>query len=251
MKLQDSFATYRLGDDEYALVSAQGSEFAGIVRGNEAAAFIIEELRQETSQEKIVQKMAQAFGAPLSVLERDVAAVVDELAAIGALEGADGVRKEPDGASGEARSVWGFEDELRERGSFVYRNVGVSMLPLIKQGRDLVVIGPKPEGRCRKYDVVLYRRGTRYVLHRIVEVLEDGYVICGDNCVNREYGFTDADIVGVMTAMVRNGSHLDANSAAQQRYARIWVALYPMRSALLRISGALRRFWTTSTSSTA
>ena len=46
---------------------------------------------------------------------------------------------------------------------------GVSMLPLLRQGRDAVVLSPLPE-RLRKYDVVLYRRRNgQYVLHRIVE----------------------------------------------------------------------------------
>lgn len=33
---------------------------------------------------------------------------------------------------------------------------------------------------------------------------EENYVICGDNCLYREYGVTDEDIVGVLTGFYRD-----------------------------------------------
>ena len=75
-----------------------------------------------------------------------------------------------------------FEEEIRRSGYLLYRNVGDSMLPLIRQGRDLVLISRKPEGRLKKYDVPLYKRDSgQYVLHRILKVRKDDYIICGDN----------------------------------------------------------------------
>ena len=47
---------------------------------------------------------------------------------------------------------------------------GVSMLPMLRQGRDTVTLSPVT-GRLRKYDLPLYRREDgRYVLHRVVGV---------------------------------------------------------------------------------
>ena len=61
--------------------------------------------------------------------------------------------------------------ELAAHGSLVYTNVGVSMRPLIRQGRDLLVIRTCT-GRLRKYDIPLYQRPSgQYVLHRIARVL--------------------------------------------------------------------------------
>lgn len=98
-----------------------------------------------------------------------------------------------------------FEEEIRQNGYLVYTNVGVSMMPLLRQNRDLIVIEQK-EGRCARYDAVLYKRKTgQYVLHRILKVREKDYVICGDNCWRREYGITDEQILGVLTAVVRDG----------------------------------------------
>ena len=64
------------------------------------------------------------------------------------------------------------------------------MMPLIKQDRDLLIIEPV-HGRLKKYDVPLYKRDNgQYVLHRILKVREQGYVICGDNRWAKEYGIT-------------------------------------------------------------
>ena len=99
-----------------------------------------------------------------------------------------------------------YEEYLDKYQRLVRTNVGVSMLPLLRQGRDLFVVEKRGPGRLKAGDVVLYRRPPdKYVLHRIVEVREKDYVILGDNCVNREYGITDGDILGVMTGFVRNG----------------------------------------------
>ena len=99
-----------------------------------------------------------------------------------------------------------FEDLLERDGTLTYTNVGTSMLPLLREGRDLFTVEKKGEERCRVGDVVLFRRRDEaYVLHRIVEVRPDGYVLLGDNCVSCEKGVRDEDILGVMSAFVRGG----------------------------------------------
>ena len=70
-----------------------------------------------------------------------------------------------------------FEKYLDEHGKLTYTNVGVSMLPLLRQGKDLFVLEKKKSGRCNVGDVVLYRRKHQYVLHRIIDVRANDYVI--------------------------------------------------------------------------
>ena len=112
-----------------------------------------------------------------------------------------------------------FEEEIQRSGYLLYRNVGDSMLPLIRQGRDLVLISRKPEGRLNKYDVPLYKRDSgQYVLHRILKVRKDDYMICGDNRWQRETGITDRHIIGVLTAVIRDGKQLPVTD---RRYRQI------------------------------
>ena len=122
-----------------------------------------------------------------------------------------------------------FEEELQHHGKLIYTNVGDSMEPLIRQDRDLVVIEPV-NGRLKKYDVPLYRRDSgQYVLHRIIKVRTDDYVICGDNRIRKETGITDRHIVGVLTAVIRKGKTIPVSSFRYKVYARTVCALYPFR----------------------
>lgn len=136
-----------------------------------------------------------------------------------------------------------YEEELNRKGSFTYTNVGISMLPLLCQGRDLFTISKK-QGRCKRFDVVLYKRPpASYVLHRVVEVREDSYVILGDNCINKEYGIKDEDIIGVMTSFVRKGKEYPVTNKGYCIYARVWYFLYPVRKMWMKAKiKALSRF---------
>ena len=134
-----------------------------------------------------------------------------------------------------------FEEILARDGQLVYTNVGDSMLPLIRQGRDLLVIKPKV-GRLMKYDIPLYKRDSgRYVLHRVLKVRPDDYVICGDNRWSREYGITDRHIVGVLTALIRNGKEIPMTDWRLRLYAHLWCDLFPLRASILRCLSVMKR----------
>ena len=79
-----------------------------------------------------------------------------------------------------------YEAELGARGIIIHTNKGVSMMPLLREDRDVMII-ERVTGRLKKYDVPLYKRPNgQYVLHRILKVREKDYVICGDHCVDKE-----------------------------------------------------------------
>ena len=114
-------------------------------------------------------------------------------------------------------------------------------MPLLRQRRDLIEIQAKPPGRCKKYDVVLYRRSGRYILHRILKVLPDGYIIAGDHNTFLEYDITDNDIIGVMTRINRDGREITMDSFLYRCYVHLWCDFYPLRMALLRCKSRIRR----------
>lgn len=129
-----------------------------------------------------------------------------------------------------------FEELLARDGRLVYKTRGVSMEPMLRQDRDLVVVSV-PAGRLRKYDVALYRRGGLYVLHRVIRVAPDCYVIRGDNTYMLE-NVPDADVIGVLTSFLRKGKQYDVNDPAYRLYARVWTAIYPLRA----LTARARRF---------
>ena len=134
-----------------------------------------------------------------------------------------------------------IEDYLAQNGSMTYTNRGVSMLPLLRQGKDLFTLEKKGDARCKVGDVVLYRRGEQYVLHRVVEVRDKDYVILGDNCVCREFGIGDEDIIGVMTGYVRGGKEHSVSDFAYRLYSALWLHTEKPRVFLKRARGWLRR----------
>ena len=83
MKLKDTYLTHD-SDGEQILLDTSSS-FAGLIRNNKTAAFIVECLKEETTQEKIVEAMFEKYDAPKDVLAKDVSDVIEKLRKVGAL----------------------------------------------------------------------------------------------------------------------------------------------------------------------
>ena len=134
-----------------------------------------------------------------------------------------------------------FEEQLAQNGKHIYTNKGDSMIPLIKQDRDLLIIEPA-NGRLKKYDVPQYKRDSgQYVLHRILKVREDDYVICGDNRWVKEYGIQDRHIIGVLTAVVRDGKEISVNNWKYKLYVHLWCDMYPIRAFIVHAVNKIKR----------
>ncbi len=121
-----------------------------------------------------------------------------------------------------------IEAELAEYGTYVSNTRGYSMKPLLSHRRDVVIIMP-PNGELKKYDVALYPKGeSDYILHRVIAVREDCYIIRGDNTYVRERVPKDM-VIGVMTEFTRAGKHHTCSDLSYRIYSRVWCAIYPLR----------------------
>ena len=121
------------------------------------------------------------------------------------------------------------------------------MLPLIREGRDVIVIERRPEGRLRRLDVPLYRRPTdpegKYVLHRILRVCNDGtYWLCGDNRRWIEKGVKDEQILGVLRVVVRDGQTVELDKSWRYKlYSHLWCDFFPVRWAVIVVRDTFSR----------
>jgi len=120
-----------------------------------------------------------------------------------------------------------IEDVLRLNGKYIGPTVGVSMLPLLKNRRDTVVVQAKTE-RLKPLDVALYKRGDAYVLHRVIAVKEGGYIIRGDNCYSDE-NIPEDWVIGVLTEFFRKGKHIFCTDEKYIKYAQNRVKTYKTR----------------------
>ena len=130
-----------------------------------------------------------------------------------------------------------FEELMEQDGRIVFTCRGTSMMPLLRENRDIMII--EPRDAYHKLDAVLFRRfgiegRGAYVLHRILRVNKDGtYWIAGDNCVSGETVLPE-QILGVMTAVVRDGKKTDMSSITNKIYCNTWCRWYHIRFALLK-----------------
>lgn len=135
-----------------------------------------------------------------------------------------------------------IEEVIKEQGMLVCTTSGTSMYPMLRDRRDTIIVMPY-EGRLKKYDVPLYKCGSRYILHRIVEVCPDSYVICGDNCERKEYGVTDAQILGVLTGFYRGSKQINMDCWQYKLYARVACMMFPLRQLRGRFRNVARKVW--------
>lgn len=119
------------------------------------------------------------------------------------------------------------EDILGRGESFSSLAFGSSMEPLLCGGIDRVVVSPI-NGKLKKYDVVLYRKNTKLVLHRIVKVKGESYYIRGDNSF-----YTDRvdrrQIIGVMTYYYKGDEKKSVQGKKYKLYSFLRLKSWPIR----------------------
>lgn len=120
-----------------------------------------------------------------------------------------------------------IEQVLQETGIYVGPTVGTSMLPMLKNRRDTIVVKTKTE-RLKPLDVALYTRGGKYILHRVLSVTDTGYIIRGDNCYFDEI-VPEETVIGVLTEFFRKKKHYFCTDEKYIAYAKKRVKRYKLR----------------------
>lgn len=105
---------------------------------------------------------------------------------------------------------------------------GVSMLPLLRQGKDRVELGPLPQ-KLKKYDLPVYQMPSgKYLMHRILKVTPTHYICLGDNTLEFETIYPE-QMIGVVTAIERNGKRIEVSHPLYRLYCLIWGHTRPIR----------------------
>ena len=137
-----------------------------------------------------------------------------------------------------------IESELLNYGVYASTTRGVSMEPLFRTGRDVVFLS-RPEGELKKYDIALYRMPSgKYVMHRVVKVKENEYIIRGDNTFVPEHVPKDK-ILAVLTEFNRKGKKYSCSSRSYRIYSVLWTFIYPVRYVLHLVRRALGKIYRT------
>lgn len=119
---------------------------------------------------------------------------------------------------------------------------GISMLPMLRQGRDCVQLALPPE-QLKRHDIIFYRRDDgQYVLHRIIKTDEAGlvYTCLGDNQFVKEHGLRRDQVIAIVTEFTRGKHRYSVTDSRYRLYCFLWHYSRPLR---FRVCQALRKMF--------
>ena len=133
-----------------------------------------------------------------------------------------------------------IREQLAEGKRIKFSPRGTSMLPMLREGLDSVILSPLP-AKLKKYDLPLYQRENgQYVLHRIVKTGET-YSCVGDNQFALEQGLRHEQMIGLVTAFCRGKKEIPVTALGYRIYCRAWHYSRPVRRFWRRAIGWLRK----------
>ncbi len=141
-----------------------------------------------------------------------------------------------------------IREVLNKDGHFRMYPRGTSMLPLIRQEIDSVVL-VKADGDIKVGEIAFYLRDDgHYVLHRIVgkktgakntgESVSNNndstgehvfYTMCGDNQLKREEGIRRDQIIGVVECVYRKEKEVSGKNVIYRLYVLLWKSFFIRR----------------------
>lgn len=127
-----------------------------------------------------------------------------------------------------------IEKVLASGGRFQLYPYGVSMLPVIRQGRDFVYL-ERLACSPQRDDILLYRRKNgSFVLHRVAAVAADGScTMLGDNQSVPEPGVLPCQLIGIVTGVGHNGAEPEPDSTGSAAYLFFWCRCLWLRKIVL------------------
>ena len=120
-----------------------------------------------------------------------------------------------------------IKDLLNEQREVKIRVTGNSMLPFYKDNQTIVML--KKFNNYQKYDVVLALYQNKVILHRIIKIKDNYFILRGDGLVTKEKVNIN-NVFGKVVSFETNNKKVKAYKFK----VRLWMFLRPFRSLLLK-----------------
>lgn len=136
-----------------------------------------------------------------------------------------------------------IERLLSEGGQAEFLLRGNSMRPLLRDGRDVVIVAPIQD-EVKVGDVVLFRYRGRHILHRIIGRCGSRLTLAGDGNYRLLEEASVTDLAGRLIAVRRpSGRIIRCSDRSWRFWSRAWLSLPPfLRRVILGIARRLRLF---------
>ncbi len=106
--------------------------------------------------------------------------------------------------------------QLQKFNTIAFVPKGNSMYPFIKDRGNTVYISTKYK-RLSPFDIGLFiRKNGVVVLHRVIEVLEDGYLFCGDSVLESEK-VLEKNVIGFLIAYEKGKKKVDFSDKDREK----------------------------------
>ncbi len=127
-----------------------------------------------------------------------------------------------------------YKTELEKNGVIAFVPKGNSMWPTLKNRGQSVVVESKKD-RLKRFDVAFYLRECgSFVLHRVMEVKEGGYIICGDSQFALEW-VKEEQVFGKMIGFYRKDKYIEVTDPKYIEEVERWFRRKKYRKFRLKI----------------
>lgn len=130
-------------------------------------------------------------------------------------------------------------EELRAGRPIVTYTKGVSMRPLLYEGKTQIYAVPeKRELKVGELPIFFLKQGT-YIVHRVVKTEKDYYITRGDNCFGTET-VPKNNILGIVTEIYKGNKKISVDNRWYKMYVKFWMVTAPVRIPLLKLRYKVR-----------
>lgn len=98
-----------------------------------------------------------------------------------------------------------YEEMLEKEGYVISGFLGASMYPTFHRNDLLTIV---KQDSYSLYDAVLYKTNNKYLVHRIVDIKDNHFIIRGDNTVLDER-VENIQLLGKVKSLIRKGKQID------------------------------------------
>jgi len=127
------------------------------------------------------------------------------------------------------------EDSLNDGKSVKITVVGNSMYPFLRNKIDSVELYKESYDNIKPGDIVVAKKGNKYILHRVYKKNDDEFVMFGDGNFSSDGPYDKEDLICKASGIYRKNKYISCSSWGFIILSRLWVFLKPLRKPIFKV----------------